>query len=421
MKQAFVRYLAPEWHESKAFKIVARGGHRDFHRALYWLFLFLQNAITKPLKIQHTPSAAIIIPFLLCAYPAFASDVVAITVAPMSIPFLLDDHGDVWAFRKPLSFEGAIKLPNLRGIKKIAPYIAVDAKGQVFTWSLNTVNSRWDETGISKAVYSTPQQVANLQGVTQIAYSGNHFVAVVEDKDIVHWEELHDPRSFRVTGYGAIKTVISRKGVKAVATASRPAIILQTGELYKSTTETLVALFDDGTVMGWGITPIEISQDSASWQGVVLTKVPSATDIAINDAHTIILTADGTPLFFGGCNKYVAKDPNGHPWSSSSVNGYVIDVKSMSVSEGNDNALPDAFIKRDGSVWVAYAPSPSGIYCPALQGDKRQYWQLTAGVAAATQVVGGNPIFMLDADHKLWTTAGSWMNTKFHAIPINLR
>lgn len=300
---------------------------------------------------------------LFFAHPVHASNITAITVAPMKIPFLLDDEGQVWAFRKPLSFEEPIKLPNLNHITKIVPYIAVDSSGQVFTWSLNVADSQWDESGISKATYTAPQRVENLQGVTSVAYSDMHLVAVIEGRDIVDLEVLRDPRSFRVTGYGPIKTVISRKGVKAVAVASRPKIMSIKGAVYKPASESLVALFDDGTVMGWGITPTGRTTEDGIGQNILLTRSPGAIGVAVNAAHTVILPASGVPLFWGGCDLF-GTDRNGHPWTSGNVvgaDGYVVDVIGMGIAEGNDNVLPDVFIKRDGTVWAAYAPSPPGM------------------------------------------------------------
>jgi hypothetical protein len=368
----------------------------------------------------------IFILILFISLPVNASNIVEIAVATENIPFLLDDKGQVWAFRKPLSFEEPIKLPNLNHIKKIVPYIAVDTSGQVFTWSLNAADSQWDESGISKATYTAPQRVENLKGVTSIAYSDMHFVAVIEDRDIVDWEVLRDPRSFRVIGYGPIHTIISRKGVRAVAVASRPKVMSITGTVYKPATESLVALFDDGTVMGWGITPTGRTTEDATWQSVLLTKLLGATDIAMNLSNIVILSADGVPRYWGGCDLY-GKNANGQSWSPGSTeraDGYVADVIGMAISQGNDYVLPDAFIKQDGSVWAAYAPLPpsaSGKECLKSEGDKRRAWKLTAGSAVAIQVVGGDPIFMLDAEHKFWTTAGSWMNSKLHYVPINLQ
>lgn len=367
-------------------------------------------------------SSFVVLILLLFAHSAQASNIVEIAVAPRDIPFLLDDEGQVWAFRKPQFLEEPIKLPNLNHIKKIAPYIAVDTSGRVFTWSLNTVKTDWDQESISEAVYNVPQKVDGLQGVTSIASSGyDYFVAVVGNKEIRDWSTIQDKPGAGTVTNGPIRTVISRAGVKAVAATSRPKVVSIKGAILKPVTETMVALFDDGTVMGWGITPSEPATEEATRNGMLLTKLPGAAGIAMNDVHTVILSADGVPIFWGGCGPYVAKDSNGHPWSPSGVNGQVVEIKEMAINQGNDNVLPDAFIKRDGSVWAAYAPSPVDKDCIRSGGDKRRAWQLTAGAAAAIQVAAADSIFMLDAERKLWTTAGSWMNTKFHSVMINLK
>ena len=373
--------------------------------------------------------AASITFFLFPASPSYASNIAAITVAPMGIPFLLDDEGQVWAFRKPLSFEEPIKLPNLNHIKKIAPYIAVDTNGQVYTWSLNPIKTDWGEDGLNEAVYNTPQRVENLQGVTLVASSGdNYFVAVIGNKDIVEWLAIRDKSGLGAVTNGPIRTVISRMGVKAVTVFWTPEVVSTVGVVIYPVASSLVALFDEGTVMGWGIKPSGAATRGSDRKGILLTQSPGATEVSMNAMHTVILTANGVPQFWGGCDGYRdGKDFNGNQWPSRNnegVDGYVVDVIGMSLFSGYDNVKPDVFIKRDGTVWAALAPEPSGMLgrdCYLSAGKKGQLWQLPAGRSAAVQVAAGESILMLDAEHKLWTTAGSWMNTKFHNVSINLK
>jgi hypothetical protein len=359
---------------------------------------------------------------LTAANSAFASNILAVTVAPMDIPFLLDSDGQVWAFKKPLTFEKPIRLPNLNHIKKIAPYIAVDAEGHVLTWSLKDL--KMDESGITEVTYSDPQKVGSLRGVTSVAYSGNHFVAVIENKDIVDWEEIHEAQTYRVKGYGLIRTVISQNGVKAVAATSWPRVISRTGTVLEEASESLVALFDDGTVLGWGFASTGRSTRDSNWQSILLTKSPGAISVALNRSHTVVLSSKGVPQFWGDCgvDKSISKDPAGFPWPSGSVigaDGYVVDVIGMALAEGNDNVLSNVFIKRDGSVWAAHAPVPPDMttpYCQRPAGYEHS-WKLSEGSVIAVQVAsGGATILMLDTEHNLWRTSDNYLKQKFSKI-----
>ena len=109
------------------------------------------------MKHKSSSSLFILIFLLFLVRSAYASNIVQIAMATQDIPFLLDDEGYVWAFQKPMSYEGLIKLPILNHIKNIAPYIAVDTNGNVFTWGLNFQESDWVEGELSKAGYTSPQ------------------------------------------------------------------------------------------------------------------------------------------------------------------------------------------------------------------------------------------------------------------------
>jgi alpha-tubulin suppressor-like RCC1 family protein len=96
--------------------------------------------------------------------------------------FLLDDNGNVWASKNLFSY---FKLENLRNIIKLAPYIAVDKDGQVFTWALDKKTKAEEEE--LNPVYTVPKRVEGIRGATQIAYSDYHFVVVQDNRDIMEW------------------------------------------------------------------------------------------------------------------------------------------------------------------------------------------------------------------------------------------
>ena len=88
-----------------------------------------------------------------------------IAVDDNGILFLLDNSGHVWGFsRKPIENSNVIypliRLPNLSGIKQIAPYIALDNSGNVFTWS--------HASNPASPPFSMPVQYMGIQNVTSI-------------------------------------------------------------------------------------------------------------------------------------------------------------------------------------------------------------------------------------------------------------
>jgi hypothetical protein len=381
-------------------------------------------------NISNLISIAVLLLLLLSARPVHASNIVDIAVDEWGIPFVLDDRGHVWGFRKPLEFGEPVKLPNLEHIKKIAPYIAVDADGRVFTWSINDAEVEMIEDRIDKVGYTAPQRFGDLQGVTLVAYSIRHFVAVIDNRDIVGWVGIPPPMGvgFGIDGYGPIRKVISRKGVKAIAATTGGKMIPVAGGIpYLKEFFGLAALFDDGAVMGWGITPTGGVAEQADTQGVLLTKVSDATALAMSGKYTVILAANGTPHFWDECGEGFTKTPEGLLLPLSGVDGtkgYLTDVTGMALTLNGAGA---AFIKRDGTVWFALYPLPPPFHDRLCPHNPAVYYhrpmqQLPAGKAAAVRAAAGNHfLYMLDADHRLWSAPQNFGPKEFHNIPINLK
>lgn len=376
------------------------------------------------MKNKFSKVGLIFLLLLFFAHSVYASNIMQIAVGEENIPFMLDDEGQVWTFRQPLPFQPVepYKLENLNHIKKIAPYIAIDDKGQVFTWRLHPLKTYWDENGLVEAVYTTPQQVEGLQGVTQVASSSDgYFVAVIGDKEIVDWMVGWDKAGSGTVIKGVTRKVASRPGVKSVAALWSPED-LGWKKLNLDTPESsLVALFDDGSVIGWGIQATGIPFRNANWNELLLTKSPGATKISLKINHTIILTAGGEMQYLGGCGGININGQRYSQVNTSILKGEVADVVEMSPG---GYYRPGAFIKRDGSVWVAYAPAPPGMLgkdCYQKDIKRGQFWKLPAGKAAAVQVAARNSIFMLDAEHQLWVAQDNPRGTRFHNLNINLK
>ena len=376
---------------------------------------------------------AILMLVLVYLPSAHAANAVQVAMDGRGVPFVLDNEGHVWAFRHPLNFGSSFKLPKLEHIKKIAPFVAVDDQGRVFTWSFNEAKTKRDEGGfITEAAYTLPHRTEGLQGVTMVSssitdagnlnYLGIHYVAVIGNKEIVDWTVHLDADSGAVVSYGPIRKVISREGVKAIATASwggfiptlsKPDVMdMANGE---------VALFDDGTVMGWGInqagqtvTPrwnkaITLEEwktrKAAAQKGVLITKSPGALGVAMDTGHIVILTAKGIPQYWGGCafesyqyspSMGVAKGADGN------IDGAVsMAVMSTYILSKYDYVDADLYIKKDGSLWVAYAPSLPDVpdYCLGSTERIQKTLRVTLGTAPVVQI---SRYLALDADHRVW-------------------
>jgi len=110
-------------------------------------------------------------------------------------------------------------------------------------------------------------------------------------------------------------------------------------------------------------------------------------------------------ILWGGC------DLDGHDFNRQNtgpfgvvtgVEGPVADVVTVAMS-GNDNVWPDVFLKRDGSVWAAYAPLPPDTHYNFCSRGGVKPWRLTGMTVAATAIAtNGRVILALGADRTLW-------------------
>lgn len=366
---------------------------------------------------------------------ATASDIVQIAVDERGIPFLLDNDGHVWGFKKPFALKDPIRLSGLERIKRIAPYIAVDSDGKVFTWSLNDVEIETLEGEVDIAGYTASQRIEGLAGVTFVAHSNNHLFAVIENREIVVVPIIRDEWMFGISRYGAITKLLQREGVKAISAAPGT----HTTNSSESMNFGLVALFEDGVVMGWGISSSGQIEKEVTGQWITLTKSLGASGIAMNAFHTAVLTAEGTPKFWGGCDLYGDFGDNEHHKQPLKKvlgkDGYISDVESFALTQdlndgvaggwGNDSGHADIFIKRDGSVWLAYAPTADtatesygcGQYLSTV--NYRQAKPISAGDARAVQVATSQGVyFLLDEKHRFWATGGNYGSPVFREIKL---
>jgi hypothetical protein len=335
------------------------------------------------------------------------------------VAFLLDSNGHVWTLRKTIDMNEtpirAFKLSNLKGITKLAPYIAIDKSGRVFTWALdektllpdpNTPPEERNPEDVN-IVCTTPTPVRDVNNATLVAYDDNHFVVVENDKDILEWHRMpvqkQEPTKKGALNLkefmgserlGPIKKIYSHDGVKSLAITGR----------------SVIALFNDGQILGWGLTQAgQTCGDTKS--KIVSFDIPDAENVYLNDFRTIVLRKDGHLIYYGGCG-FNHDIPQG---VITNAIGKISNVKELTMSS-NDSFWPDLFIKKDGSVWQSYAPVPSGFentWCGRYAHWAETAWskgvrQVDVSVPALKVVATyQNNYLVLGEDHHLWNPFSS--------------
>jgi hypothetical protein len=330
--------------------------------------------------------------------------IVDIALDSLDTPFLLDSEGHVWAFKKPLDREGLIRLPNLQNIKKIAPWIALDKDGRVFTWYFDKKTDWLGEYDLA-AVYTRPQLVEGLNNITMVAYNDvGRFVVVRDNKDILEWSRLRE-RRFGIEGYTPIKKLCTREGVKAIDAKGYGTSVL----------------FRDGTILGWGLNEFRQTRTELVNQQISFN-APRAAAVYLNNYHTVVLMEDGRVLFWGGCSSGDARSEGKGILPAdgivAGVAGPIKDVISVIMPE-NDNFYPNIFLKRDGSVWRVYPPIPPAINkidCKSeLSGKSWQVRGMSVPAIAVREAAG--MIMALGSDHTLWSASTcNYNDNKFNQI-----
>jgi hypothetical protein len=207
----------------------------------------------------------------------------------------------------------------------------------------------------------------------------------------ISWNGIRNEEDFGIETYRPIRKVYSREGVKKIAI----------------TGSSIVALYNDGKILGWGLSPTgQTRKDAAGKQ--VSFNVANAVDVYLNKFHTVVLTEDGHAVYFGGCD-LDEKDFYGNkipPWGVvSGALGPVSDVAAIAMAE-NDNQDRDVFLRKDGSVCEAYAPVPLGMkdtYCGYNAAISKGPLCLRGKVPIIKLAKGHyNGVFPLGIDHQLW-------------------
>ncbi|MES2772175.1 MAG: hypothetical protein V4623_09460 [Pseudomonadota bacterium] len=341
--------------------------------------------------------------FGVCAPSSALAYFVDVVIDEEGTPFLLDDQGEVWAYRKPATFEGLFKLPNLKNIVKLAPFMAVDKDGQLFIWRFDektvfTVNF-WTEID---AVYTEPEPLVGFDHVTQITSTGaEHFVFVQNNVDIYELRAQPIPErsssthlfNYQFLGYQPIKKIHSRSGVKSVALVGYG----------------IAALYDDGTVLGWPDNKDKKLVHPLPEGTRFSFKAPApAESIHLTSNQALLLTKQGRLAFIGGCPVM------GNPFNNGSYDSWAFVQNKNGIEENLTQVAIDAgisdiyFLKRDGSVWRSNSTSLYQEGHPERCAREPSRNQKIKGLKVPAQKIaaGGFAILALGKDHSLWQ-AGS--------------
>jgi hypothetical protein len=361
-----------------------------------------------------------LIPSLLLQAESQAAEVVMDAIA---VAFVLDDKGDVWAFEQPNVATGAEKLPALHDVVQIAPFAALTRDGQVYVWYMGQHTVWGVSEGVKQAEYTTPQLVRGLTNVTYLSSAMGrpywHFAAVEQGERVYEW----DAHTNWNTDTGAI----------GQPNFSDPVLVFSHPDIIGVATNgmTTVVLIKNGPVIGWGqdqgLGPqTDVMSDISPYRPRRISLKWPAASVHLSSNHLIILTNDGTARFWGGC------EPREPPLAViDGLDGEAIsisDIVAVSASFDDDNLFSDAFLRRDGSVWLGHAPAPAGDKASDCRnhsgrdppGDMVRLGGMT--VPAVSVAIGGYlgmfPIMAIGADHTLWGT--SYSKQDFTRLPMNI-
>lgn len=356
--------------------------------------------------------------FLLFTQLVQAAHIIEIASDEAGVLFALDNEGYVWGARDVSNTSKFVKLPNLKNIKTIAPYIAIDVDGYVYTWAIDHDEVETIEGILLEVGFTTPRKIKGISNATKVAHvTGGSFFAVINDTKIVKWLDiLNDFQREGETVEEVIETLYSRQGVKAIAATSD--WLARPGR-DNPVRFGLIALYEDGEVMGWGISKTGQISSTPTNETVHLTSSPGASAVAISPFHVAVINK-GIPKFWGGCDLHGGRLTGGSlPWEWGRLvgtAGYLTDVESVALAIDGDNSSLSAYLKLDGSVWLAFSPIPNdapphecGRYgrVKYAQPVLAQY-PLTHRVLQV--LVSERFSYLLNANHEVWR-AGEGLNS----------
>jgi alpha-tubulin suppressor-like RCC1 family protein/subtilisin family serine protease len=246
---------------------------------------------------------------------------------------------------------------------------------------------------------TTPVQVSNLSGITEVAGGNGYSLAVKDDGTAWAWGanqygQLGDGTTLYPSGYRPTPVKVSGlSGVKDVAAAS----------------EHSLALKDDGTVWAWGMnwagqlgdgttTP---SYPSGRPTPVKVSGLSGVTDVSSGSSYSLALKADGTVWAWGANGSGVLGDGTytnrTAPVQVSGPNG----VKLSGVTDVAAGSGHSLAVKGDGTVW-AWGTNYYGRLGDGTSTDRLTPVKVS-GLSGVTDVWAGSyHSLALKADGTVW-------------------
>jgi hypothetical protein len=324
-------------------------------------------------------------------------------------PFLLDTDGNVWGFKKPFTLEEPIKLTIPAHVKKIAPFVALGDDGHVYTWSFDpTATKDWEPDDISNAIYTAPKLEKSVPAASDVFYSPYSYYAIGLNRRIYSWPahsiwawsnhlDSSVPRPHQMIEYDPPLSDMTSFSTSGFTTAY---------------------LLGSKRLVGWGNNNEgQLGTEVGTWpRPIVLPDWPRRIDLPeeasrvfVGTSHTLVLAKSGRVFIWGGCHTSGTDAPGNKSDIVSGVKYELEDIQDIAVST-DDNHYPDVFLMNDGTVWIGYPPTNTGVHnfaCGYTYPDDSLTHQLKLPVPIVAVAAGGTganayPIIALGADNSLW-------------------
>ena len=287
-----------------------------------------------------------------------------------------------------------IKLPNLKNIKTIAPYIALDNQGRVYVWDLDQKKSKISDDApadfIRSAVYTAPKEIPQLKNVTHIASEGRlYFLAAAGGINL--YEGIRKQSGISIPEQTAVqfKLINSRPGIQAIATSS----------------EAAVAIYSDGFFFGWPRSIVGRYHIKYPEGYKYIRSFPfQARSINFSTNQTSIVLVDKRIAYISdGCNLAPGLNQEWHLMYNDSSNNPVTNIISMDSDSNSEQ--PSVLVMDDGTIWITNTYRGDLFKEDCGRSVPFSFQQLTGmTVPAIKAVIGTGLIYALGSDHSLWTT-----------------
>jgi len=240
------------------------------------------------------------------------------------------------------------QVPGLANVIAIAGganhSLALKGDGTVWTWGNDTYGQLGDGTVGSPDFRATPAQVSGLTGITAIAASGTHSLALKNDETVWAWgSDEHGQLGDGTVGSPDLRAtpaqVANLSGVTAIAAGGAHS----------------VAVKGDGTVWAWGndgwgqLGDGTVDNPYARATPAQVTSLTGVTAIGAGFLYTVALKGDGTVWAWGrdqfgelGDGTVGSPEVRATPAQVVGLTG----VKAISLDDAHTLAL-----KEDGTVW----------------------------------------------------------------------